>query len=208
MSIFPPRLLAGYDSFRKNRLPEDSARYRILAEAGQRPQILVIACCDSRSAPEQIFDAGPGELFVIRNVANLVPPYDPDGHHHGTSAAIEFAVKQLRVRHIVVMGHGRCGGITAWLDRPSDPSDFLAQWISLIDPAAEALDPSLDAKSRQKALEFASIREGIESLKSFPVIASLASIGEIELHGAWFDISTGELYVLDEGKNEFVTVGG
>jgi carbonic anhydrase len=105
------------------------------------------------------------------------------------------------------MGHGRCGGITAWLDRPSDPGDFLAQWISLIDPAAEKLDPALEAKSRQKALEFASIRQGIASLKSFPVIASLASIGEIELHGAWFDISTGELYILDQAKDDFVTVG-
>jgi carbonic anhydrase len=207
MSSFPSRLLAGYDSFRKNRLPEDSARYRILAEAGQRPEILVIACSDSRSAPEQIFDAGPGELFVIRNVANLVPPYGPDSHHHGTSAAIEFAVKQLRVRHVVVMGHGRCGGITAWLDRPGNPSDFLAQWISLIDPAAEGLDPALDAKARQKALEFASIRQGIESLKTFPVIASLHSIGEVELHGAWFDISTGELYVLDETRQSFEKIG-
>jgi carbonic anhydrase len=203
MTSFPSQLIAGYRSFRKNRLPEDSARYRILAEAGQRPQTLVIACCDSRSAPEQIFDASPGELFVIRNVSSLVPPYDPDGHHHGTSAAIEFAIKQLHIRHIVVMGHGRCGGITAWLNRPSDPSDFLAQWISLIDPAAEGLDPSLDAKARQKALEFASIRHSIEMLKSFPVIASLASIGEVELHGAWFDISTGELYVLDESRESF-----
>jgi carbonic anhydrase len=205
MSGFPSRLLAGYESFRKNRLPEDSARYRILAETGQRPQILVIACCDSRAAPEQIFDAIPGELFVIRNVANLVPPYDPDGHHHGTSAAIEFAVKQLRVRHIVVMGHGRCGGIEAWLGPRKGDSDFLAQWISLIDPAARRLDPALDAKSRQTALEFSSIRQGIESLKAFPAIAGLRSIGEIELHGAWFDISTGELYVLDEAKDEFVT---
>ena len=208
MSAFPSRLLSGYDSFRKNRLPEDSARYRILAEAGQRPQILVIACCDSRAAPEQIFDAFPGELFVIRNVANLVPPFDPDSHYHGTSAAIEFAVKQLRVRHIVVMGHGRCGGISAYLDRRDDTSDFLDNWISLLGPAAAGLDPSLDPKAREKALEFASIRQGIESLKSFPVITSLMSIGEIELHGAWFDISTGELYVLDQAKDDFSKIGG
>ena len=204
---FPARLIAGYDSFRANRLPEDSARYRILADAGQRPQILVIACSDSRSAPETIFDANPGELFVIRNVANLVPPYDPDGHYHGTSAAIEFAVAHLKVRHIVVMGHGRCGGISAFLDGKDDPGDFIDQWISLLAPAAESVSAELDEKTRQRALEFASIRQGIENLKTFPMIANLAGIGEIELHGAWFDISTGELLVLDRSKDAFEKIG-
>jgi carbonic anhydrase len=204
---FPERLIAGYDSFRANRLPEDSARYRILADAGQRPQILVIACSDSRSAPETIFDANPGELFVVRNVANLVPPYDPDGHYHGTSAAIEYAVAHLRVRHIVVMGHGRCGGISAFLDGKDDPGDFIDQWISLLAPAAESVSAELDEKTRQRALEFASIRQGIENLKTFPMIANLAGIGEIELHGAWFDISTGELLVLDQSKDAFEKIG-
>jgi carbonic anhydrase len=204
---FPERLLAGYDSFRANRLPEDSARYRILADAGQRPQIMVIACSDSRAAPETIFDANPGEIFVVRNVANLVPPYDPDGHYHGTSAAIEFAVAHLKVRHIVVMGHGRCGGISAYLDGKADPGDFIDRWISLLTPAAESLSDDLDEKTRERALEFASIRQGIDSLKSFPMIASLASIGEIELHGAWFDISTGELFVLDRARGTFEQVG-
>jgi len=204
---FPERLLAGYDSFRANRLPEDSARYRILADAGQRPQIMVIACSDSRAAPETIFDANPGEIFVVRNVANLVPPYDPDGHYHGTSAAIEFAVAHLKVRHIVVMGHGRCGGISAYLDGKADPGDFIDQWISLLTPAAESLSDELDEKARERALEFASIRQGIDNLKSFPMIASLASIGEIELHGAWFDISTGELFVLDGARGTFEQVG-
>jgi carbonic anhydrase len=204
---FPERLLAGYDSFRANRLPEDSARYRILADAGQRPQIMVIACSDSRAAPETIFDANPGEIFVVRNVANLVPPYDPDGHYHGTSAAIEFAVAHLKVRHIVVMGHGRCGGISAYLDGKADPGDFIDRWISLLTPAAESLSDELDEKTRERALEFASIRQGIDNLKSFPMIANLASIGEIELHGAWFDISTGELFVLDGARGTFEQVG-
>jgi carbonic anhydrase len=204
---FPERLLAGYDSFRANRLPEDSARYRILADAGQRPQVMVIACSDSRAAPETIFDANPGEIFVVRNVANLVPPYDPDGHYHGTSAAIEFAVAHLKVRHIVVMGHGRCGGISAYLDGKADPGDFIDRWISLLTPAAESLSDELDEKTRERALEFASIRQGIDNLKSFPMIANLASIGEIELHGAWFDISTGELFVLDGARGTFEQVG-
>ena len=204
---FPERLIAGYDSFRANRLPDDSARYRILADAGQRPQIMVIACSDSRAAPETIFDVNPGEIFVVRNVANLVPPYDPDGHYHGTSAAIEFAVAHLKVRHIVVMGHGRCGGISAYLDGKADPGDFIDQWISLLTPAAESLSDELDEKTRERALEFASIRQGIDNLKSFPMIANLASIGEIELHGAWFDISTGELFVLDRAHGTFEQVG-
>jgi carbonic anhydrase len=203
---FPERLLSGYESFRSNRLPEDSARYKILAETGQRPQIMLIACCDSRAAPEQIFDAIPGEMFVVRNVANLVPPFDPDSHHHGTSAAIEFAVRHLQVRHIVVMGHGRCGGIAAYLDtRPS--GDFIAQWISLIGPAAQKIDQPNDPKARQQALEFASIKQGIENLRSFPVVANLESIGELGLHGAWFDISTGELFVLDPEKDAFAKAG-
>jgi carbonic anhydrase len=204
---FPERLLVGYDSFRANRLPEDSARYRILADAGQRPQIMFIGCSDSRAAPEQIFDADPGELFVVRNVANLVPPYDPDGHYHGTSAAIEFAVQHLKVRHIVVMGHGRCGGISAFLDGRDDPGDFIDQWISLLGPAAADLPADLDEKARHRALEFASIRQGIENLKTFPMIANLASIGEIELHGAWFDISSGELLVLDQSRATFEKIG-
>jgi carbonic anhydrase len=204
---FPERLLAGYDSFRAKRLPEVSARYRVLADAGQRPQIMVVACSDSRAAPETIFDAGPGEIFVVRNVANLVPPYDPDGHYHGTSAAIEFAVAHLKVRHIVVMGHGRCGGISAYLDGKADPGDFIDRWISLLTPAAASLTDELDERARQRALEFASIRQGIENLKSFPMVASLASIGEIELHGAWFDISTGELFVLDKSHGTFERVG-
>jgi carbonic anhydrase len=204
---FPGRLLDGYDSFRANRLPEDSARYRILADIGQRPEIMVIGCSDSRAAPETIFDAAPGELFVIRNVANLVPPYDPDGHYHGTSAAIEFAVAHLKIRHIVVMGHGRCGGISAYLDGKADPGDFIDRWISLLAPAAEGLSAELDATARQRALEFASIRQGIEHLKTFPMISSLTSIGEIELHGAWFDISTGELFVLDRSSGTFERIG-
>src|SRR5947199_7120206 len=106
---FPQRLSDGYRSFRTGRLPDEQTRYHDLAERGQAPETMVIGCCDSRVAPEVIFDAGPGELFVVRNVANLVPPYSPDGAHHGVSAAIEYAVTVLRVRHIVVLGHGRCG---------------------------------------------------------------------------------------------------
>lgn len=208
---FPARLLRGYAAFRDQRLPQESARYRILAEAGQRPRTMIVGCCDSRAAPETIFDAAPGELFVIRNVANLVPPYDPDGEYHGTSAAIEFGVTGLKVRHILVMGHGRCGGVQAYLagrDAPSGadlgPGAFIGKWISLIAPAEKLVcDDPAESADRQRALEFASVRQAIENLRTFPSISSLEGIGEIELHGAWFDISTGELYVLDPATGRF-----
>src|SRR6058998_2069322 len=110
----PQRLLEGYEAFRTGRLPAEQSRYHDLAERGQSPETMVIGCCDSRVSPEVIFDAGPGELFVVRNVANLVPPYAPDASYHGVSAALEYAVRVLRVQHIVVLGHARCGGIAAY----------------------------------------------------------------------------------------------
>ena len=121
---FPPRLRDGYRAFRSGRLPMEQSRYRELAEQGQAPETMVVGCCDSRVAPEVIFDAGPGELFVVRNVANLVPPYSPDSNYHGVSAAVEYAVKVLKVRNIVVLGHARCGGIQAFADN-APPGDFI-----------------------------------------------------------------------------------
>ena len=136
MKDFPTQLLAGYKAFMDGRYASESKRYKALADAGQRPQVMVISCCDSRSAPETIFDAGPGEMFVVRNVANMVPPYGPDGQYHGTSAALEFAVQSLRVRDILVLGHGRCGGIQAALDsnfEPLSPGDFIGKWMLLLE---------------------------------------------------------------------------
>jgi carbonic anhydrase len=207
---FPSRLLRGYTNFRDQRLPQESSRYKVLAETGQRPRTMIIGCSDSRAAPETIFDAAPGELFVVRNVAALVPPFTPDGEHHGTSAAIEFGVLSLKVRDLVIMGHGRCGGITGYLaDRDAPPdlqarTDFVGKWISLLKPA-EALicDDPAETADRQRAMEFASIRQTIENLRTFPWIRSLEEIGELELHGAWFDISTAELYLLDKKTGRF-----
>src|SRR6187402_1186120 len=154
MSHLPQRLLNGYQNFMAGKFAGESERYRSLAREGQSPETMVIACCDSRSAPETIFDAGPGELFVVRNVANLVPPYAPDGEFHSTSAALEFGVLSLKVKHIVVMGHGRCGGIRAALDTtalPLSPGDFIGKWMSLIGPAAETVAGStlMTAAERQ-----------------------------------------------------------
>lgn len=208
MTHLPDRLLAGYRSFMSGRYVAESGRYRDLAREGQTPETMVIACCDSRSAPEAIFDAGPGELFVLRNVGNLVPPYEPDGEFHSTSAALEFAVQSLKVRNIVVMGHGRCGGIRAALNTgsaPLSPGDFIGKWMSLIAPAAETVSAStlMTAGERQTALERISIRYSIANLRTFPCVNILEGKGKLSLHGAWFDISTGELWVMNKDTGDF-----
>jgi carbonic anhydrase len=208
MTSFPPRLIDGYRNFISGEFQRRKTRYGQLADAGQNPEAMIIACCDSRAAPETVFDCGPGELFVVRNVANLVPPYEPDGGHHSTSAALEFAVQALRVRNIVVMGHGRCGGIKTALDpqsEPLSPGDFIGKWVSLLGPATEALAGAahMTASERQTALERISIRNSIANLRTFPDIAELETSGKLILHGAWFDISTGELWVMNE-EGDFV----
>lgn len=208
MSLFPTRLLEGYQSFMNGRYRTERDRYRDLADAGQEPHTLVIACCDSRAAPETVFDCGPGELFVVRNVANLVPPYAPDSNYHATSAALEFAVQSLKIRQIVVMGHGRCGGIKAALDvnaSPLSPGDFIGQWMGLLKPAAQQIKDSvlLTSGERQFALEHISIRNSIANLRTFPCVKILEDRGKMALHGAWFDISTGELWVMNPRTGDF-----
>ncbi|MDB5621935.1 MAG: Carbonic anhydrase [Devosia sp.] len=184
-------------------------RIRDLAAFGQNPTTMIIACCDSRAAPEMIFDAGPGELFVLRNVANLVPIYQPDGGQHGTSAGIEFAVKALGISSIVVMGHGRCGGIRAALDPEAAPladGDFIGKWISMLGDLPDQLGANtlLTPGERQTALERISIRNSINNLRTFPYVAELESAGKLAVHGAWFDISTGELWVMDGETGDFI----
>ncbi len=209
MQSFPDTLLNGYRNFMSGRYVDERERYRTLADLGQSPSTLVIACCDSRSAPEIIFDAGPGELFVIRNVANMVPPYEPDGNFHSTSSALEFAVLSLKVSDIVVMGHGRCGGIRAALDpnaEPLSPGDFIGRWMALLKPAAEQIQSNdiMTQAERQTALERISIRNSLDNLRSFPEIKAREEEGKLNLHGAWFDISTGELWVMDPATRDFI----
>ncbi|PWE52706.1 carbonate dehydratase [Metarhizobium album] len=208
MHRFPSPLLDGYRNFMDGRYIEERERYRALAENGQKPQILLIACCDSRAAPEIIFGSRPGELFVMRNVANMIPPYEPDGHFHATSAALEYAVQSLRVKDIVVMGHGRCGGIQAALDpaaEPLSPGDFIGRWMSLLKPAAEQIQSNdvMTASERQTALERVSIRNSIRNLRTFPCVSILEERGKLQVHGAWFDISNGELWIMDAKTGDF-----
>ena len=208
MTDFPGFLLNGYRAFKDDRYTRERARYRSLAEHGQTPEVMVIACCDSRSAPETIFDAAPGDLFVVRNVANLVPPYEPDGACDGTPAALEFAVQSLKVRHVVVLGHGRCGGIRAALTPAADPlspDDFVGKWMKPLGPIAEETlaDARLTDAERQTALERASIRHSVANLRTYPYVSILERHGRLGLHGAWFDISEGQLWTMNPATGAF-----
>ncbi len=201
--MLPERLVKGYAAFRAGRYQIENERYRHLAEAGQRPAVMIVACCDSRAAPELIFDASPGELFVVRNVANLVPPYAPDDDYHGTSAALEFGLMGLEVRHVVVMGHGRCGGIAAALAEanvPLSPGDFIGKWISLLEkPVAQCRCEDLaPGAEQQHRLEQLAVAHSLANLRTFPCVQVLEAKGRVSLHGAWFDIAEGELHILDE----------
>jgi carbonic anhydrase len=200
---FPQRLSEGYLAFRTGRLAAEQSRYRELAERGQSPETMVIGCCDSRVSPEVIFDAGPGELFVVRNIANLVPPYEVDSAHHGVSAALEFAVLALQVRHIVVLGHAGCGGVKAFAEGAA-PGDFIGKWMSLLKPVAATL-ASADASSASyiTQLEQASMLGSIENLKTFPFIRSRCERGTLALHCAYFGVASGELSVRNEKTGRF-----
>ena len=198
---FPKRLLDGYENFRAGRYAEESQRYKRLGEGLQKPTVMIIACCDSRAAPETIFDAGPGEIFVMRNVANLVPPYAPDGKHHATSAAIEFAVIALGVKHVVVMGHGRCGGIRAVVEGgdPLSAGDFIGKWMSDVkDVAATVRHDHNHDHDLQTAVEHASVEHSLANLRTFPWLRMREKKNELTVHGAWFDIALGELHTYDE----------
>jgi carbonic anhydrase len=206
---FPQRLIEGYTAFAAARLPREQDRDRELAEAGQAPEVMVIGCCDSRVSPEVIFDARPGELFVVRNVANIVPPYSPDGQAHGVSAALEFGVAALKVKHIVVLGHAQCGGVRAFAEdaEPLSPGDFIGKWMKLMAPAA-AKTPRGDLSPADylKRLEHANIANSLDNLMTFPRLRKLIERGNVALHGAYFGVATGDLSVLDKASGEFCSV--
>jgi carbonic anhydrase len=206
---FPQRLIDGYGTFAAGRLRREQDRYRELAEHGQAPEIMVIGCCDSRVSPEAIFDARPGELFVVRNVANIVPPYAPDGQAHGVSAAIEFGVNALRVRHIVVLGHAQCGGVKAFAEAapPLSPGDFIGKWMKLMAPAAENTPRGdLSPADYLTRLEQANIVNSLANLMTFPRLAKMVEADAVKLHGAYFGVASGDLTVLDRESGEFRAV--
>lgn len=209
--MIPDSLRAGYSRFRGERFRDEEARYRELA-AGQAPETMIIACADSRVDPATIFAAAPGELFVVRNVAALVPPCAPASGYHGTSAALEFATTEIAVNNIVVMGHGQCGGVAASLAAAENvpAGSFIGPWVELLSGVRDDIlrDDSIQgAVARQRALEWMAVLYSIGNLRSFPFIREAEQAGSLRLHGAWFSIAEAELYWhnADTGAFEAVT---
>jgi carbonic anhydrase len=202
-------LIAGYTRFREHGWQAEKERWTGLQE-GQQPRIMVIACSDSRVDPSQIFDVNPGEIFVVRNVAALVPPFETTPGHHGVSAALEFAVQVLRVREIVVMGHGMCGGCRAALTREMHGTEpgkggFIADWIEMLDDAREPIARELGTSGRaaEQAMELAAVKVSLANLRTFPCVQHKEGNGSLTLHGAFFAISDGILHILDESTGAF-----
>jgi carbonic anhydrase len=195
-------LIEGYRIYRQRRWPELRALHRKLAEEGQSPKTLIIACADSRVDPATIFNARPGELFVVRNVANLAPPFEEGAGYHGVSAAIEFAVMQLKVETVLVLGHAQCGGVAAALsDRPRDPNSFLDRWIGLLDHAKSRVEGL--AGDPHDALEHESIRVTLENLATFPFVRQAIEERGLKLAGARYGVADGGLELLDEETGVF-----
>lgn len=189
----PDSLIEGYRRFRDGYYREHREELEALA-AGQSPRIAVVSCCDSRVDPAVVFDARPGELFVIRNVASLVPPSESEGHYHGTSAALEFAVTGLGVEHIVVLGHAQCGGIQAMVNThrsgQRQPQSFIEHWVSMGYPCLEALETEAGGLPSMKSVEQAAVRLSLKNLQTFPWIAERVAEGKLSLHGWYYDLAT------------------
>ena len=207
------RLVAGYRRFRDTGWTPKRDRWAQLRE-GQQPETMIIACSDSRVDPAQIFDADPGEMFVVRNVAALVPPFEPVAGHHGVSAALEFAVQVLEVKELIVLGHGMCGGCRVALTQElhgAEPGEggFIVDWIAMLDEARGPIAASLGTTGRaaERAMEEAGVKVSLANLRTFPCIRRKEREGALKLRGAFFAISDGVLHLLDEGSGVFAPVG-
>jgi len=201
------KLLRGHERFRHRYFNDDPALFERLARRGQAPEVAVVACCDSRVDPAIVTDCDPGDLFTIRNVANLVPPHEPEGVYHGTSAALEFAVRGLAVKHVVVLGHAQCGGVQALMSGDyAQNDDFIGDWMNIAREARERVlaDPRFaDAADRQRGCEHASIGISLRNLMTFPWIRDLVERGQLHLHGWYFDLYNGALLQRDAATGEF-----
>ena len=207
MSDSSDELTSGYRRFRTHRWPAAKAEYETLATQGQKPHTQVVACSDSRADPALIFDAAPGELFVVRNVANLVPPYQPDGQLHGVSAALEFGVRVLNVSRIVVMGHAYCGGVHAMLNgAPETCNDFVVPWVSQATPVVRLICESFPEEETERLAEETVVRLSIENLRTFPWIAEREAAGQLTLTGLHLGIANGVLTALN-GPGRFQPLG-
>ena len=204
---FPQQLIAGFQRFRERALANGNAQFRELVEFGQTPSTLVVGCCDSRVDPALIMDCAPGDLFVIRNVANLVPPAENQGHYHGTSAALEFGVCNLGVQHIIVLGHAQCGGIHALLEGGVAGDDsFIAEWMRIADAARKRVEQEhtgASSKERHRDCEQQAILVSLNNLMTFSWIRERVEQGKLALHGWYFDIERGELLGYNAAENRF-----
>ncbi|MBT5240584.1 MAG: carbonic anhydrase [Rhodospirillaceae bacterium] len=209
MSSLVENLRSGHKRYRDTRLPEYQPLFKKLADRGQDPKALVIACSDSRVDPTLMFDQDPGDLFIVRNVANVVPPYEPKPGYHGTSAALEFAIKGLEVTDIIVMGHAQCGGVNALIemaDGEPPVGEFIGPWMSIAMPAVqdagEAGDGHIDPDRTIKT-ELAVVRLSIQNLQTFPWVTSRVADGSLNIHGFYFDIRNGFVHWLNPEKDRF-----
>jgi carbonic anhydrase len=205
----PKTLVDGHFRFRRNEHAKNRGRYLQLSELGQAPAAMVVACCDARVDVSTIFDAEPGMLFILRNVANLVPPYEPEGKYHGTSAAIEFAVQALKVPNLIVLGHSRCGGVAAYRQKVRGEKlpaqSFIGRWLTLLDNL-ELVESDTFAHGDETAFELAAIRASIANLRTFPFIQKQEKAGLLALHGLHFDLGTGELLSLEQDTARFTAL--
>lgn len=210
MTHFPDQLADRFRRFKFRHFAPNQDRYEELAIHGQSPEVMVVSCCDSRVDPETVFSAMPGELFVVRNVANLVPPFETSGKYHGVSAALEFAALNLRVRHIVIMGHSGCSGVRACLEEDAarqTEAQFIRNWMSMLEEGRERVVAAFGSRplpEQRSELEREAVRTSIDNLRTFPCIKILEGKGRIAIHGTYFDIANGNLAVLNQGTGEFV----
>jgi len=208
----PHYLVQRYHGWRATTYAESQAWYRRLAAEGQRPRAMVISCCDSRVHVTSIFGAEQGEFFIHRNIANLVPLHEPDGHQHGTSAAVEYAVTALKVAHIIVMGHSLCGGVKGCYEMCSgrapeleETTSFVGRWMDILRPGFENL-PETDDATRITELEYEAVRTSLRNLMTFPFVEEAVEKGTLSLHGLHNDIAEGSLAALDAETDRFVAV--
>lgn len=204
----PRTLLEGHIRFRRDEHAKNRGRYLQLAELGQSPTAMVIACCDARVDVSAIFDAEAGALFIMRNVANLVPPYEPEGKYHGTSAAVEYAATALKVPHIIVLGHSHCGGVNAYRRGVRDnipEQGFIGRWLTLLD-GVTLVESDVFAYDDEMAFEFAAVRSSLANLHTFPFIKKRMEEGLLALHGLHFDLGSGELLSLEQDTGRFAAL--
>ena len=209
----PNYLSSRYRGWRATSYEENKFWYQRLASEGQRPRAMVIACCDSRVHINKLFEADTGEIFIHRNIANLVPPHRPDGDLHGTSAAIEYAVVHLKVPHLIVMGHSNCGGVQGCIDmcrgkapELDKPESFIGPWLEILKPGYDRVVETVGEDALTTAVEKEAVLVSLENLMTFPWVKSAAAAGDLSLHGLWNDIGDGRLHEFLSEKNEFSPV--